>query len=136
MVFTASIVVVVSLCCKGCTGFNILRGIVGQGCWCPVNLPDPQYFTAGDLVVVYLDAGDVLWCSVISPSLQATAMLLLTGDPEVVYLDEPTTGMDPISRRFVWDIIEEAKPGRAIVLTTHSMEEVRAPLRTKLGFRV
>jgi ABC-type multidrug transport system ATPase subunit len=29
----------------------------------------------------------------------------------------------------VWDIIEEAKPGRAIVLTTHSMEEVRPPLR-------
>ena len=46
----------------------------------------------------------------------------------MVYLDEPTTGMDPISRRFVWDIIEEAKPGRAIVLTTHSMEEVRAAL--------
>lgn len=34
-----------------------------------------------------------------------------------------TTGMDPISRRYVWDIIEEAKQGRAIVLTTHSMEE-------------
>jgi len=34
-----------------------------------------------------------------------------------------TTGMDPISRRHVWDIIEEAKKGRAIVLTTHSMEE-------------
>jgi ABC-type multidrug transport system ATPase subunit len=49
--------------------------------------------------------------------------IALLGDPEVVYLDEPTTGMDPISRRFVWDIIEEAKPGRAIVLTTHSMEE-------------
>jgi hypothetical protein len=32
-------------------------------------------------------------------------------------------GMDPISRRYVWDIIQEAKPGRAIVLTTHSMEE-------------
>lgn len=31
--------------------------------------------------------------------------------------------MDPISRRYVWDIIQEAKPGRAIVLTTHSMEE-------------
>jgi ABC-type multidrug transport system ATPase subunit len=31
--------------------------------------------------------------------------------------------MDPISRRFVWDIIQEAKPGRAVVLTTHSMEE-------------
>lgn len=49
--------------------------------------------------------------------------IALLGDPEVVYLDEPTTGMDPISRRFVWDIIQEAKPGRAVVLTTHSMEE-------------
>ena len=47
----------------------------------------------------------------------------LIGDPQVVYLDEPTTGMDPISRRQVWDIIEKAKKGRAIVLTTHSMEE-------------
>jgi len=47
----------------------------------------------------------------------------LIGDPEVVYLDEPTTGMDPITRRYVWDIILEAKQGRAIVLTTHSMEE-------------
>lgn len=34
-----------------------------------------------------------------------------------------TTGMDPITRRHVWDIIEEAKKGRAIILTTHSMEE-------------
>ena len=48
---------------------------------------------------------------------------LPTGDPEIVYLDEPTTGMDPISRRATWDIIEAAKKGRAIVLTTHSMEE-------------
>lgn len=34
-----------------------------------------------------------------------------------------TTGMDPITRRHVWDIIEGAKRGRAILLTTHSMEE-------------
>lgn len=34
-----------------------------------------------------------------------------------------TTGMDPITRRHVWDIIEDAKKGRAIILTTHSMEE-------------
>ncbi|KAL3145132.1 hypothetical protein ABBQ38_001736 [Trebouxia sp. C0009 RCD-2024] len=47
----------------------------------------------------------------------------LLGDPHIVFLDEPTTGMDPISRRHVWDIIESAKAGRAIVLTTHSMEE-------------
>jgi ABC-type multidrug transport system ATPase subunit len=49
--------------------------------------------------------------------------IALLGDPKIVYLDEPTTGMDPISRRYVWDIIQEAKKGRAIVLTTHSMEE-------------
>eukprot|EP00192_Tetraselmis_astigmatica_P020949 CAMPEP_0117674012 /NCGR_PEP_ID=MMETSP0804-20121206/14798_1 /TAXON_ID=1074897 /ORGANISM="Tetraselmis astigmatica, Strain CCMP880" /LENGTH=279 /DNA_ID=CAMNT_0005482827 /DNA_START=381 /DNA_END=1220 /DNA_ORIENTATION=- len=49
--------------------------------------------------------------------------IALLGDPKVVYLDEPTTGMDPISRRHVWDIIEQAKKGRAIILTTHSMEE-------------
>jgi len=47
----------------------------------------------------------------------------LIGDPKVVYLDEPTTGMDPISRRHVWDVIEAAKQERTIVLTTHSMEE-------------
>eukprot|EP00271_Cylindrocystis_brebissonii_P002761 TRINITY_DN13562_c0_g1_i1.p1 TRINITY_DN13562_c0_g1~~TRINITY_DN13562_c0_g1_i1.p1 ORF type:complete len:960 (+),score=162.56 TRINITY_DN13562_c0_g1_i1:682-3561(+) len=49
--------------------------------------------------------------------------IALIGDPKIVFLDEPTTGMDPITRRSVWDIIEAAKPGRAIVLTTHSMEE-------------
>lgn len=32
--------------------------------------------------------------------------IALLGDPQIVYLDEPTTGMDPISRRYVWDIIE------------------------------
>ncbi|KAJ4782698.1 ABC transporter A family member 2 [Rhynchospora pubera] len=49
--------------------------------------------------------------------------IALIGDPRLVFLDEPTTGMDPITRRHVWDIIEDAKKGRAIVLTTHSMEE-------------
>lgn len=47
----------------------------------------------------------------------------LIGDPKLVFLDEPTTGMDPITRRHVWDIIQDAKKGRAVVLTTHSMEE-------------
>eukprot|EP00246_Nothoceros_aenigmaticus_P013513 TRINITY_DN4700_c0_g1_i2.p1 TRINITY_DN4700_c0_g1~~TRINITY_DN4700_c0_g1_i2.p1 ORF type:complete len:623 (-),score=94.49 TRINITY_DN4700_c0_g1_i2:787-2430(-) len=49
--------------------------------------------------------------------------IALIGDPKIVFLDEPTTGMDPITRRYVWDIIETAKKGRAMVLTTHSMEE-------------
>ncbi|XP_022159340.1 ABC transporter A family member 2-like [Momordica charantia] len=49
--------------------------------------------------------------------------IALIGDPKLVILDEPTTGMDPITTRHVWDIIEGAKRGRAVLLTTHSMEE-------------
>jgi ABC-type multidrug transport system ATPase subunit len=47
----------------------------------------------------------------------------LLGNPKVVYLDEPTTGMDPVTRREVWNMIQRAKKGRVIILTTHSMEE-------------
>ncbi len=50
--------------------------------------------------------------------LQSTAVAL-TGDPRIVFLDELTTGMDPVSRRQVWNLIE--KVNRVIVLTTHSM---------------
>lgn len=45
------------------------------------------------------------------------------GDPDVIILDEPTTGLDPISRRQVWELIKELKKDRAVILTTHSMEE-------------
>jgi len=47
----------------------------------------------------------------------------LIGNPRIVFLDEPTTGMDPVSRRKVWNTIERAKKDKVIVLTTHSMEE-------------
>lgn len=40
--------------------------------------------------------------------------IALLGNPHIVFLDEPTTGMDPISRRHVWDIIETAKAGTEI----------------------
>ncbi|KAJ3173237.1 ATP-binding cassette sub- A member 1 [Geranomyces variabilis] len=45
------------------------------------------------------------------------------GDPKIIFMDEPTTGMDPVNRRHVWDFVEKFKKGRVIVLTTHSMEE-------------
>ncbi|KAF9426089.1 ATP-binding cassette sub- A member 1 [Podila epigama] len=48
------------------------------------------------------------------------------GDPAVLILDEPTTGMDPIHRRHVWTFLAQFKRGRSILLTTHSMEEADA----------
>jgi ABC-2 type transport system ATP-binding protein len=48
----------------------------------------------------------------------------LVGDPELLFLDEPTTGLDPQSRRQLWDLIEVFKSdGRSILLTTHYMDE-------------
>jgi ABC-2 type transport system ATP-binding protein len=48
----------------------------------------------------------------------------LVGDPEVLFLDEPTTGLDPVSRRQIWEIVEDLKRrGRTVLLTTHYMEE-------------
>ncbi|KAG0204882.1 hypothetical protein BGX28_003341 [Mortierella sp. GBA30] len=49
--------------------------------------------------------------------------IALVGNPTVVFLDEPTTGLDISVRRLIWDIILHAKQGRTIILTTHSMEE-------------
>ncbi len=48
----------------------------------------------------------------------------LVGDPELLFLDEPTTGLDPQSRRQVWEIVNGFKRrGRTVVLTTHYMDE-------------
>jgi ABC-2 type transport system ATP-binding protein len=48
----------------------------------------------------------------------------LLGDPEVVFLDEPTTGLDPESRRRVWDLVASLRDrGRSVLLTTHHLEE-------------
>src|SRR6478672_4617537 len=48
----------------------------------------------------------------------------IVGDPDLLFLDEPTTGLDPQSRRQLWDLITEFKAlGRTIMLTTHYMDE-------------
>ena len=48
----------------------------------------------------------------------------IVGDPELLFLDEPTTGLDPQSRRQLWDLIVDLRAsGRSIVLTTHYMDE-------------
>jgi ABC-type multidrug transport system ATPase subunit len=48
------------------------------------------------------------------------------GDPDIIFLDEPTTGLDPRNKIKLWRVIERQKKNRLIVLTTHSMEEADA----------
>ena len=47
----------------------------------------------------------------------------VTGDPKVIFLDEPSSGLDPVRRREFWELIKKVGVGRAVVLTTHLMEE-------------
>ncbi|KFU85349.1 ATP-binding cassette sub-family A member 2, partial [Chaetura pelagica] len=65
----------------------------------------------------------------------STAIALI-GYPAFIFLDEPTTGMDPKARRFLWNLILDViKTGRSVVLTSHSMEECEA-LCTRLAIMV
>lgn len=65
----------------------------------------------------------------------STAIALI-GSPSVIYLDEPTTGMDPAARRQLWNMVCRIRDsGKSIVLTSHSMEECEA-LCTRLAIMV
>ncbi|XP_059126156.1 ATP-binding cassette sub-family A member 17-like isoform X2 [Peromyscus eremicus] len=62
--------------------------------------------------------------------------IALIGEPAVIFLDEPSTGMDPVARRLLWDTVARAREsGKAIVITSHSMEECEA-LCTRLAIMV
>jgi ABC-type multidrug transport system ATPase subunit len=50
-------------------------------------------------------------------------LLSTIGNPQIIFLDEPTTGLDPVNKRFIWKMIHKMKKERGVILTTHSMEE-------------
>ena len=63
--------------------------------------------------------------------------IAIIGNPPIVLLDEPSAGMDPEARRFMWSVVNNLAQRKqsAVVLTTHSMEEAEA-LSTKMGIMV
>lgn len=64
--------------------------------------------------------------------------IAMIGNPSILFLDEPSTGMDPVSRRFMWDVIADISTyskRTTVMLTTHSMEECEA-LCTRVGIMV
>ncbi|KAH3745165.1 ATP-binding cassette transporter subfamily A [Pelomyxa schiedti] len=61
--------------------------------------------------------------------------IALIGAPRVVFLDEPSSGMDPVARRSMWTVIQKAALTKSIVITSHSMEETEA-LCTRVGILV
>jgi len=92
------------------------------GSFYPRRLPAPELLDRVGLLdkrtaqVRHLSGGQARRFSVVAA---------LVNDPEVVFLDEPTTGLDPAARRVVWDLIRRVNrdEGKTVVLTTHYMEE-------------
>jgi len=75
--------------------------------------------------VILEDAANVWFQNLSGGQKQKLGMALsLVNDPEVIFLDEPTTGLDPQARRAVWEVIRKLKnEGRTVMLTTHYLEE-------------
>jgi len=76
--------------------------------------------------IVQLEEKEKAWVRKLSGGQKQRLSLAvaLVGDPEILFLDEPTTGLDPQARRQVWDVIADVKArGGTVLLTTHYMEE-------------
>ena len=77
--------------------------------------------------VILEDSADVYFSRLSGGQKQKVGLALaLVNDPELVFLDEPTTGLDPQARRAVWEVIRTLKSeGRSVLLTTHYLEEAQ-----------
>jgi ABC-2 type transport system ATP-binding protein len=86
----------------------------------------PEVEELVELVALKDKAGT--WCSKLSggQKQRLAVACALAGDPEILFLDEPTTGLDPQSRRQLWGVIEQFKAKRrTVLLTTHYMDEAQ-----------
>ncbi|WP_306600267.1 ABC transporter ATP-binding protein [Geothrix sp. 21YS21S-2] len=90
----------------------------------------PRSRSAADLLelVQLTDKADAYHVTLSGGQMQRLALALaLVNDPELVFLDEPTTGLDPQARRSLWDVVRRIKAeGRTVILTTHYMDEAEA----------
>jgi ABC-2 type transport system ATP-binding protein len=77
--------------------------------------------------VLLEDSAKVLFENLSGGQKQKTGLALaLVGSPELLFLDEPTTGLDPKARRAIWEVIRELKnKGKTVILTTHYLEEAQ-----------
>ena len=92
------------------------------------NIPpgEPRKLAVDDALrsVNLLDVGDKA-CGSYSGGMRRrlSVAISMIGAPRVVYMDEPSTGLDPASRRSLWEVVKASKAGKSIILTTHSMQE-------------
>ncbi|KAK5995214.1 ATP-binding cassette sub-family A member 4-like protein [Cladobotryum mycophilum] len=92
------------------------------------GIPDVQHNVTAVLQAVGLSSFSTRMASALSGGNKRKLSLgiALMGNPTVVLLDEPSSGLDAASKRIMWKTLEATVPGRSILLTTHSMEEADA----------
>ena len=104
---------------------------------CYLKNVEPQQTIKDTLEAVQLFEWDNIEVSKLSGGMRRRVSFAMSmiGNPRIIFMDEPTSGMDPIIRRQVWNIIRDIKKTTTIILTTHSMEEADV-LSDRIGVMV